>query len=135
MQEWELILLDDGSKDVSLLIAKSVKDPRITVYSDGVNKGIGQRRAEIVDLAQAEYLAWQDGDDLMHPDRLQVQYDYLISNPDVELVETSYYCIDANTNVVGLYRKRKGVKAISPRCDGARTNGNQCYDSCQDTHI
>ena len=37
-QDWELILMDDGSTDGSLAIAKSIKDPRVSVYSDGQNK-------------------------------------------------------------------------------------------------
>ena len=33
-QDWELILMDDGSTDRSLEIAKSIRDPRVRVYSD-----------------------------------------------------------------------------------------------------
>jgi len=36
-QDWELILMDDGSTDQSLEIAKSVDDPRVRVFSDGKN--------------------------------------------------------------------------------------------------
>ena len=33
--DWELILVDDGSSDESLTLARSLKDPRVRVYSDG----------------------------------------------------------------------------------------------------
>src|SRR5690554_4188978 len=64
-QNWELILLDDGSTDRSLEIARSIDDPRVRVYSDGQNKHLAARLNEIARLARYEYLARMDADDLM----------------------------------------------------------------------
>ncbi|MEN6400626.1 MAG: glycosyltransferase, partial [Armatimonadia bacterium] len=36
-QDWELVLLDDGSTDGSLEIARSIDDPRVRVIADGQN--------------------------------------------------------------------------------------------------
>ncbi len=38
--DWELDLVDDGSSDNSLELARSIQDPRVRVFSDGVNKGL-----------------------------------------------------------------------------------------------
>jgi len=58
-QHWELILIDDGSTDGSLKIAKSVQDPRVRVYSDGKNKKLAARLNEITKLAKYEYIAYR----------------------------------------------------------------------------
>jgi len=39
----EIVVVDDGSTDGSLKIARSVRDPRVTVYGDGVNRGLPHR--------------------------------------------------------------------------------------------
>ncbi|MCE5198298.1 MAG: glycosyltransferase family 2 protein [Armatimonadota bacterium] len=103
-QDWELILLDDGSTDNSLAIAKSINDERVRVISDGINKGIGARRHQIVELASADFLAWQDADDLMHPERLTIQYDYLQKYSNIGLVDAWSYLIDTANNIVGISR-------------------------------
>ena len=101
-QDWELILLDDGSTDRSLDIARSIRDVRVSVFSDGVNKGIGARRKEIVERAAGEYVAWQDADDLMHPDRLSIELDFLEHHPAVSVVDTLSYRFDETNHVLGV---------------------------------
>jgi len=103
-QDWQLVLVDDGSSDGSLQIANSLSDSRVRVFSDGVNKGIGARRKQMVDLAQSEYIAWQDADDLMHSDRLERQLAFLEANPGVHIVDCWCYLIDPDDNVTGLQR-------------------------------
>ena len=70
VRDWELILIDDGSRDGSLAIANSIQDPRIRVLSDGVNKGLPARLNQIVDEAKYDLIMRMDADDLMHPQRL-----------------------------------------------------------------
>ncbi|MDF3031248.1 MAG: putative glycosyltransferase [Moraxellaceae bacterium] len=83
---WELVLLDDGSTDSSLELARRISDPRVRVLSDGLNRGLIHRLNQMVDVARGEYIARLDGDDLMHPERLQRQLDYLRAHPDCDLV-------------------------------------------------
>jgi glycosyltransferase involved in cell wall biosynthesis len=101
--EWELLLLDDGSSDDSLRIAKSIRDPRVRVISDGVNRGLVYRLNQATSLAEGELLARMDADDLMHPQRLARQVEYLKSHPNVDLVSTKMYSIDANSRAVGMH--------------------------------
>src|SRR3990172_8588478 len=65
--EWELILIDDGSKDRSLNIAKAIVDPRVRVISDGKRMTLAPRLNQIAALAKAPLLARMDADDFMHP--------------------------------------------------------------------
>ena len=63
-EDWELILIDDGSTDNSLAIARSVDDPRVRVYSDGKNKKLASRLNELTQLATYEFIARMDADDV-----------------------------------------------------------------------
>src|SRR5258707_6910126 len=70
--DWELIVVDDGSKDDSAAIIRSVKDSRIHIVcktnggpSDAANVGISQAGGEFVILASA--------DDLFEPDLISRQ--------------------------------------------------------------
>lgn len=100
-RDWELLLIDDGSTDGSLDIARSVNDRRVRVLSDGHNRGLVYRLNEFVNKAQGEYLARMDDDDIMHPDRLRQQISYLDTNPDTDLVGTSVYTLTLNNQVSG----------------------------------
>ena len=86
-QDWELILVDDGSKDGSLDIAMSVKDERVRVISDGENWQLPTRLNQIVDNANYELIARMDADDIMAPTRLERQLPFL-DDQEVQIVYT-----------------------------------------------
>lgn len=100
--DWELLLVDDGSRDGSLEIAKSVSDPRVSVHSDGVNRGLPYRLNQIAQLARGEYLARMDADDLMHPQRLAAQVVFLDAHPEVDLVDTAIYSMEEGGRFIGV---------------------------------
>ena len=114
-QRWELILVDDGSSDDSLSIAQAVRDPRVTVLSDGVNRGLVSRLNQIAQLARGDYLARMDADDLMHPKRLELQVQYLDANPEVDLVSAATYTIDGDNNLTGA----RGLGPLDARAEVA----------------
>lgn len=105
---WELFLLDDGSSDHSLNIAKAyeAKDARIKVISDGKNLGLPQRLNELSDLATGKYYARMDADDMMHPKRLDKQVSYLLEHPKIDLVGSGLISIDNENRILGI---RKGI--------------------------
>ena len=96
LTDWELVLVDDGSTDTSLEIARSVADPRVHVVSDGRNLRLAARLNQIVALARAEFVARMDADDLMRPDRLAMQAELLARNPSVDVVGTGMYILDGD---------------------------------------
>ena len=102
-QEWELILVDDGSSDGSLDIAKKYEqlDSRIRVISDGLNKKLPTRLNEIIKEAKFDLIARMDADDLMDVERLEKQYAFLSANPEYDLVTTGMYSIDQSNEVLG----------------------------------
>jgi glycosyltransferase involved in cell wall biosynthesis len=83
---WELLLINDGSTDNTLEVARSFNDPRIKVFSDGQNKRLPTRLNEAISLAQGKYFARMDGDDIAYPQRLEKQVEYLETHPEVDLV-------------------------------------------------
>ena len=100
--DWELILADDGSTDGSLALARSIQDPRVRVVSDGVNRGLSSRLNQIAALARGRYLARLDGDDMMHPERLERQIAALQSNPRADMVGTAMYSMDRGDRPRGI---------------------------------
>jgi len=86
-QDWELILVDDGSSDRSLEIARSIKDPRVRVISDGVNRKLPARLNQIVREAQYPLVARMDADDLISPQKIATQLEYF-HQPEIQIVTT-----------------------------------------------
>jgi glycosyltransferase involved in cell wall biosynthesis len=102
-QDWELLLVDDGSTDGGLETLPRPLDPRIRVISDGKNMGLVARLNQIAQLARAAYLARMDADDIMHPQRLIKQLEHLVGHPELDLVASGAWVIDDDNRV---YAKR-----------------------------
>lgn len=86
--DFELLLLNDDSTDNSEDIIKSFTDTRIRYYSNKKNLGISGSRNKLLDLAQGEYLAIMDHDDISLPTRLEKQVRFMNANPDVAMLGT-----------------------------------------------
>lgn len=102
-ENWELILIDDGSTDKSLEIAKkyALKDKRIRVISDGNNRKLPYRLNQLIDESKYDFIARMDADDLMHPQRLRIQIECLINNPEIDIVSTGVISINTKNEVYG----------------------------------
>ena len=100
-KHWELLLIDDGSSDNSLDIAREFSDPRIHVISDGKNKGYSFRLNMLVDAAQGKYFARMDQDDICFPERIKKQVEYLEKYPEVDLLATSILVFKGNGEAIG----------------------------------
>jgi glycosyltransferase involved in cell wall biosynthesis len=112
---WELLLMDDGSTDGSLEFARSLRDPRVRVCSDGYGKSLNVRLNELVSLAVGRYFVRMDADDAMHPDRLKRQIEALEKCGRSTVIGSAAYSIDRNSNVIGMRpaasRQRLGFSA------------------------
>lgn len=87
-EDWELILLDDGSTDGSIKVIEQLDDPRIRIVSDGCNKGLAARLNQGVDLSRGNLIARMDADDVCYPRRFELQVNFLEAHPEIDLVGT-----------------------------------------------
>jgi glycosyltransferase involved in cell wall biosynthesis len=81
--DFELILVDDKSTDNSLEILRAYTDPRLRVVALPHNLGPAGAVQRAMDLAQGEYIARIDADDIMMPRRLELQVAYMDAHPRV----------------------------------------------------
>lgn len=102
-QNWELILLDDGSRDNTVSIAQSFKDSRIRIIADGLNKNLPNRLNQAIALSKGKYFARMDGDDICYSERLQAQVEYLENHPDIDLLATHVIVFGADGCARGVY--------------------------------
>ena len=77
-------MTDDGSTDQTLAILSGIHDQRLTIISDGKNRGISYRLNQQIDFAHGKYFMRMDGDDLMFPNRVKEQF---ASQPDVTIID------------------------------------------------
>lgn len=103
-QQWELLLLDDGSTDASLALAAGFSDSRIRCVSDGQNKGISFRLNQAVQMARGRYFCRMDADDISFPERLASQFRYMEAHPLVDLVSASIVTFDRTGQLGGVVR-------------------------------
>jgi glycosyltransferase involved in cell wall biosynthesis len=84
--EWELLLIGDPSDDRTEEAARRFSDSRIKVIYDGQRKTLATRLNEAIQMSMGSFIARMDGDDIAYPRRLEVQLEYLLTNPRVDLV-------------------------------------------------
>jgi glycosyltransferase involved in cell wall biosynthesis len=74
-QTWastEIIVVDDGSTDQTLAVARQFQSKRVRVVSQE-NQGAAAARNKCFSLSQGEYIQWLDADDLLGPDKISRQ--------------------------------------------------------------
>jgi len=86
LTDLELIVVDDGSTDDSVAIARSTGDPRVRVLEMGRNVGIARSLNAGIEAARAPIVAVQDADDHSEPTRLERQLEALRVSPAVAVV-------------------------------------------------
>lgn len=89
--KFEVIIIDDGSKDDSLAICKeySKRDSRITVYSQS-NQGAYLSRKKGLSFAKGDYILNIDADDWMENDMLEILYNTIIDQ-NADIVACGFY--------------------------------------------
>jgi glycosyltransferase involved in cell wall biosynthesis len=94
-QDFEFIVVDDGSRDSSLAILREyeAKDPRVRIISRG-NTGIVGALNDGLEASRGELIARMDADDISQPDRLAKQVPFLQSKDDHVLVGCQVMLID-----------------------------------------
>jgi len=113
LSEWELVLVDDGSLDESLALARSAaaRDPRIRVLAQphqglvaSLQAGLAQCRGDLV--------ARMDADDISHPDRLARQVLFLEGHPEIAVVGSRVRIFPVRTRTEGMARYESWLNSL-----------------------
>lgn len=83
VRDYEIVIWDDGSTDSTPDVIRGLEDVR---YVLAPHKGVAHARNQLVQLAQGEFIAFLDADDLWHPEKLARQLAYLEQHPESLLV-------------------------------------------------
>lgn len=86
---FELLIIDDGSAAEISNILDEFRDSRIRRFRLETTHGAAYARNIALKSARGEYIAFLDSDDLAYPSRLEVQYSYLESHPEIGVLGTA----------------------------------------------
>ena len=107
--DWELIVVDDGSKDSTPEILRQVTDPRVKVIHKQ-NGGEASARNLALEHACGEYISFLDADDLYLPNALADLTAFLDSHPEYEVVfADGHLCDEQDRKLTRLSEHRPGL--------------------------
>jgi hypothetical protein len=104
LTDWELILIDDGSRDDGVARVVALNDPRIRIVGHDRSEGLPKRLNQAVALARGKFIARMDVDDVCYPERLARQIGLLESRPDLDLVSCGAIVFHGDGRAVGCFR-------------------------------
>ena len=104
LEDWELVVVDDGSRDGTADIVRRFTDRRIHLIAGESNRGLSARLNEIVRRSKSVYFARMDGDDIAYPDRLKKQVKFLREHHEVDLVAGAMVVFGDDGEVIGVRR-------------------------------
>lgn len=112
--DYEFIITDDCSLDNSLNIIKDYakSDSRIIVVCNKENKGLATSLNYMIDIAQGDFIARMDADDISEVNRLEKQVEIFDSSLDVDFVFSNTVLIDDHNNVICDSWRPKNIKII-----------------------
>lgn len=116
-QKWELLLIDDFSADNTWKIFERYarKDRRIRIFK-ATRAGRSNTLNQGIDLANGDYIAILDADDLFHPRKLEIQTRTLAENTDAFLIASERIIIFNNeTPAWPKINKKISLRRISTR--------------------
>lgn len=113
LADWELILIDDGSRDDGPDIVAALNEPRLTLTRDGRRLGLPARLNQAVALARGEFIARMDADDVSFPQRFARQAELMVRDAGLDLVacDALVFAGDAMVGRMGAGRSHDEIVA------------------------
>src|SRR5579863_443086 len=115
LQDWELIVIDDGSSDRSSAIVEGFGDDRIRLVREAQSAGLAARLNQAVALARGEFIARMDADDICFPERLSRQVARLRENPQLDLIGCDALVFTSRGELIGEMPAGLDHRAIAAR--------------------
>jgi glycosyltransferase involved in cell wall biosynthesis len=97
-KNYEILLINDGSKDTSKELCRSLekKYKKVRFHSFAKNRGLGRVLNYALKYAKGKYICRINQDDTMSPDRIQRQVEFMTSHPEVTLLGSWLMVKDEN---------------------------------------
>jgi glycosyltransferase involved in cell wall biosynthesis len=119
--DWELIIIDDGSTDKTKEhVLELIKINNKVRYVKTPNRGVSAARNLGINISKGKFIAFLDSDDEWLPNKMQIQMDFLQSNPNLLLVHGEEIWI----------RNGKRVNQKNIHKKGGGDIFSQCLDLC-----
>jgi len=99
--DFEVLAIDDGSKDNTSEIVRTIDDPRVKVIRQR-NKGLLGTDNKGITISRGAFIARQDADDISMPSRFEKQILYLVTNRNVGMVSCYYTQMDEDSEALGI---------------------------------
>lgn len=88
---WEIVIVDDKSTDISLEVYKNVQqNPRIRIYYNESNRGVGFTKHRLIELARGDFFGFLDADDRLEQNAIEIMVKEHLCNPQCSLINSSY---------------------------------------------
>ncbi|MFH1868828.1 MAG: glycosyltransferase [Candidatus Omnitrophota bacterium] len=113
MQDFELIIIDDGSKDNSQEIIKEYENKKGVRAIYQRNKGLNVSNNIALRSARGKFIIRLDADDYLDRNALLLMSNVLKNNDKIAIVFSDYYYSDANDNIIGMERRFSFDKEVS----------------------
>lgn len=96
LEDFELIIVNDGSTDMTREVIAQITDSRIKLIDNNENRGRPYARNCGLEIAKGKYIAVMDADDIALPDRLSEQYRYMEDHPEIACCGTLIKILKGN---------------------------------------
>ena len=100
--DFELVIVNDGSTDMTENIIKVFNDPRIILINQP-NQGVAAALNKGLKIAKGDYIARFDADDICMPKRFSIQLGFLLNHPDYIIIGSDVDYIDMHNEFVFSY--------------------------------
>ena len=106
-ERWELLIIDDGSTDASLAIAKTYQDERIKILSQP-NSGVSAARNAGLKIMRGDFFCFLDADDVLTPQSLSARLQCFRS-PDITFADGGVDIYNSDLTV----KQRRWIPGLS----------------------
>lgn len=112
-ENWEYIIIDDGSKDNSINIIKEYsntnKKIKLFTHPNHENKGIIESLKLGINNAKGDYIVFLESDDYLSNNYIQKKIDYLLNNKDIKIITNNLELIGSLEDII---QKSKYLKLV-----------------------
>ena len=113
--DFEVIIINDGSTDNTSYYLSEIKDKRVKVYNSDKNSGVAKALNAGIKLTSGEYIAIADADDIYKKNRFEIEVNFLNENKEIHVVGSFVNYFTSEKNVEESLRFKNIKKNFEPQ--------------------